>query len=542
MDPTAESIAYLTTFGDALDALCLLVDEQASGLMSGVLVLDSTGTRWRVYASPRLPDSWRQVAGTVAVTPTGGASGVAVHERRQILVTDLAESGLYPATSVQAARAVGLQACWATPFFSQDGRVLGVVTIYCDEPRAPTEQEQRVITRIAHLASIATERTLAQEALDASEERFRRASQVLAGSLFDWDAVTDHLEWFGGMEDVLGFKLDEIPADARAWYESRVHPEDAVRGSKMLQEAFDSGASGFTNVYRIMHRDGYYVDVAARARIIRDATGRPVRVVGGVSDISARRRLEREREDHLVREHAARVAAEEAARQRDHVLEVVAHELGSPLSTIGVCARVLAQSETSPSERASVIDLVDRCVESMYRLIRDLSDVASIESGRLAISARAESPSALVAAADERFTAAAALANVTLETSTAPELPEIRADAGRLIQVLGNLLTNALRHTPPGGRISVRAEDHVRVVRFTVEDTGTGIATEELPHLFDRFWHTRRVAHRGGGLGLTIARGIVEAHGGTLDVHSTMGEGSTFSFTIPTEHARGGLG
>lgn len=522
----------MTTFGDALDALCLLVDEQASGLMSGVLILDETGRRWQVVATPGLPDSWTRFALTVQVTPTGGASGAAVHERRQVIVTDFAASHLYPTSSVHAAEAVGLRACWATPFFSQGGRVLGVVAIYCPEARGPTDCEQRVMARIAHLAGIATEGMLAQVALDASETRFRLITESLAGFLFDWDPVTNRLEWFGGMEDVLGFRVAELSPDMD-WYRARVHPDDRPHVMDAFQAAFDSGALEYSNVYRFLHRDGHYVEVLSRGRILRDETGRPVRVLGAVSDVSERQRLERAREALLEREHDARLAAENATRQRDHVLRVVAHELGSPLSTIGVCVQVLAQSTTSSADRANARDLIDRCVASMHRLIRDLTDVASIESGRLALTARAEAPGALLTTAAEMFAGRARVAGVALETCTAPDLPAVRADAQRVIQVLGNLVTNALRYTPDGGRITLHAELAAAVVRFTVEDTGSGIVPEELPHLFDRFWHGRRAAQHGSGLGLPIVRGIVQAHGGAVEVSSAIGVGSRFGFTIP---------
>jgi PAS domain S-box-containing protein len=533
MVPAPERTAHVATFGDALDALCLLVDEQATGLVSGVLVLDESGKRWEVIASPGLPEFWRSGARSAEVTPTEGASGAAVHERRQIVVTDIATSTLYPETGRQSAQALGLRACWACPFFSQKDRVLGVVTVYCSEARAPTEHEERVVTRMARLARMAAETRLASAALDASEERFRLTSEVLAGFLFDWDPVTDHLERFGGMEEVLGFKLDEVPADI-AWYQARIHPDDRRHIMDASRAAFDSGASEYSNMYRFLHRDGHYVDVVSRGRVIRDETGRVIRVLGGVTDISELRRLERAREEMLEREHRARVAAEAAARQRDHVLDVVAHELGSPLSTIGTCAHLLAQTGTPASERAAAVDLIERCVAWMHRMIRDLSDIASIETGRLALSVRPESPVALLAAAAEVVAATARQAGVGLETSAAPDLPSVRADAGRVLQVLGNLVANAVRHTHRGGRVTLHAQRDPAGIRFTVEDTGTGIEADDLPHVFDRFWHTRRGPQRGSGLGLPIVRGIVEAHGGSVDVTSTIGEGTRFGFTIPT--------
>jgi signal transduction histidine kinase len=253
--------------------------------------------------------------------------------------------------------------------------------------------------------------------------------------------------------------------------------------------------------------------------------------------VHARRETERllaESERAIQLEHQARAAAETAMRQRDHVLDVVAHELGSPLSTIGICARVLATGgASSAAETLATVDLIERCVGSMQRLLRDLSDVASIEAGRLALDRRAEAPAALLAAATEMFAARAQSAGVALESRVSPELPTVSADSGRVVQVLGNLLTNALRHTASGGRITLRAERDSTGVRFAVEDTGTGIAAEDVPHVFDRFWHTRPTALRGGGLGLPIVRGIIEAHGGSVELTSTSSEGTVISFTIP---------
>jgi signal transduction histidine kinase len=200
-----------------------------------------------------------------------------------------------------------------------------------------------------------------------------------------------------------------------------------------------------------------------------------------------------------------------------------------------MCANVLAKTTTTSSERESAADLIDRCLESMHRQIRDLTDVANIESGRLALNARGETPIALVRAAAEMFVAAAKVAGVVLETRASSDLPTVRADAVRVNQVLGNLLTNALRHTPRGGRVILRAELRTEVVRFSVEDNGSGIEADDLPHLFDRFWHGRHAAQHGDGLGLSIVRGIVEAHGGAVDVSSTIGEGSRFGFTLPIE-------
>ena len=124
---------------------------------------------------------------------------------------------------------------------------------------------------------------------------------------------------------------------------------------------------------------------------------------------------------------------------------------------------------------------------------------------------------------------------MTLVVRVPPDLPALRADPDRLLQALANLVANALKFGGVGGRITLCAERDLAGVRLSVQDTGPGIAADDLPHVFDRYWQRRRAGgERGSGLGLAIVRGIVEAHGGTIDVESTLGAGSEFSFTIPS--------
>jgi signal transduction histidine kinase len=228
-------------------------------------------------------------------------------------------------------------------------------------------------------------------------------------------------------------------------------------------------------------------------------------------------------------ERDARVAAEKAIQARDEMLRVVSHELGGPLSVISMSVAGILESVSVPENAA----ILKRAAEWMERLLRDLVDVASIESGRLALVPVPETPRALVTQAVEMFELAAQSGGVTLEAITAPDLPILVVDPARMLQALANLVTNALKATKPGGQITLRAERDPRGVRLTVEDTGLGIAPDDLPHMFDRQWQQLHHTNAGLGLGLAIARGIVQAHGGELCVESALGAGSRFSFTIP---------
>jgi signal transduction histidine kinase len=222
------------------------------------------------------------------------------------------------------------------------------------------------------------------------------------------------------------------------------------------------------------------------------------------------------------------------------VLGIVSHDLRNPLSAIAMCAKVLRDDDgqMGAAERESLLTTIVQSADWMNRLIQDLLDVASIEAGRLSLERARQSAIALVSQAVRMFEVEASQRRLRLEVSTPPDLPPMLVDASRIVQVLGNLLNNALKFTPDGGRILVGAEAKGGNVVFFVADSGPGIPLADQPSVFDRYWHSRRTANkRGTGLGLSIAMGIVEAHGGRIWIESTPGEGATFLFSVPVESA-----
>jgi signal transduction histidine kinase len=166
-------------------------------------------------------------------------------------------------------------------------------------------------------------------------------------------------------------------------------------------------------------------------------------------------------------------------------------------------------------------------------MIQDLLDVKRMESGRLTIDAQPEAPDTIINDTVDMLRPLALGSTVMLETNIAEQLPLVFADAARVQQVLSNLVGNAVKFTPRNGRITVCAEGIDGEVRFAVIDTGSGIPAEQLPHIFGRFWQAKTSDRRGIGLGLAIAKGIVEAHSGRIWVESHVGLGSTFYFTLP---------
>jgi signal transduction histidine kinase len=238
----------------------------------------------------------------------------------------------------------------------------------------------------------------------------------------------------------------------------------------------------------------------------------------------------------LAKESAGLVQAlrvqEAAVHLRDDVLAIVAHDLRNPLDRISASLALLLDDTLAADSRALLLTVMERTVAGMNRLVRDLLDAASIDTGRLALERRRIEVTAILQSACELFHPQAAAKHLRLNWHAERALV-VYADQGRVLQLLGNLLANAIRLTPLGGHLELRAELAENVVGFSISDTGPGISPTDVPLVFERFWQGRREGRGSSGLGLAIAKGIVEAHGGRIWVESEVGRGTTFFFTLP---------
>lgn len=236
--------------------------------------------------------------------------------------------------------------------------------------------------------------------------------------------------------------------------------------------------------------------------------------------------------------HNARLfeAAERATRARDDVLGIVAHDLRSPLNAIQLATKTLErQSIVMEHPRAhQAVGMLSASLARAHRLIADLLDVSRIDAGALSVVHEPVEVAPAIRAVRAAHEMAAAEAKIALHDHVAPDLPAIAGDHDRIVQVLDNLVGNALRYTPAGGSITISAVPRDGEVVVSVSDTGAGIEPDDLRHIFDRFWQSDRTRRNGAGLGLAICKGIVEAHGGRLWVQSVPGAGTTFHFTLPT--------
>jgi PAS domain S-box-containing protein len=388
-----------------------------------------------------------------------------------------------------------------------------LVDTYVDFVYEPMREPDGSVGAVMVVASDVTERVLARERVEEarrqaalSEQRFRLLAEVVPQLIWSMepDGSSGYLSprWF----EYTGGSVDEPAPEA---WRSAIHPEDRARCYAKFAEAEEKKAL-WQLEYRLRRHDGEYRWHLARSMPHLAADGTILRWYGSATDIDEQKR---------------------AVRSRDDLLATVSHDLRGPLGVIAMAVDGLTPPEGAPVKQVAAID---RAVKRMTKLIQDLLDMASIESGHLSVDPTPLDVESVVEEAIDSVLPAAAAKQVVVSAEL-PALPRlVHADRGRVLQVLGNIIGNALKFTRSGGRISVRARaGEPGFVELAVTDTGPGIAADQLPRVFERFWQAKETARAGTGLGLAICKGIVQQHGGTIWVESQVGEGTTFYFTLP---------
>ena len=235
-------------------------------------------------------------------------------------------------------------------------------------------------------------------------------------------------------------------------------------------------------------------------------------------------------------ERERRRLAELMTRTREEVLAVVAHDLRNPLNVIVGSADLLLQERLDRFKKKELLTVMLRSAQQMNRLIADLLDAARLQSGKFTLDLEEVPVKSIFEQTEQAFRPLAANRSIQLVAVPPTDNVMVRADPYRVSQIIGNLVGNALKFTPERGQVTLRAAPNGHHVAFHVTDTGPGIAANDVEHLFDNFWQARN-DHRGVGLGLPIAKGMVEAHGGMIWCETHPGHGSTFSFTLPRADA-----
>ena len=373
-----------------------------------------------------------------------------------------------------------------------------------------------------------TDRKRAEQALRESEERLRLA-QVSAGiGSWDLDMRTGELIWSPENCRLYGIEPADFPGRYEEWRE-RIHPDDLARAERERQQATAAGVP-YQIEYRIVHPSGEIRWMSSHGKAFCDERGVPMRMLGISIDITERKRMEEE-----IRQYVE--ALQETDRRKDEFIATLAHELRNPLAPIRSCIEVFRLCAPGDHDFEWGRNLIEQQVAHMSRLVDDLLDISRITRNKLELKKEKILLTHVLDAAVQSTRSLIEQRNHQLTVTTPAEPIEIVADAVRLTQVFVNLLHNAAKYTPQGGRISLNAERNGSYAVLRVKDNGIGMTADKLPLVFAMFYQAERSydqGHGGLGIGLTLVKRLVEMHGGTVEARSAgFNQGSEFIVRLP---------
>ncbi|MEZ0266515.1 MAG: GAF domain-containing protein [Phycisphaerae bacterium] len=513
-------------------------------------VLDAHGKSYALYTLSGVP---REAFATFPMPRMTDVFGPTFRGEVVVRLADVTADARYGRNAPYAGMPPGhlpVRSYLAVPVVSRAGDVLGGLFYGHPDVGVFTARDERVVAGIAAQAAVAIDNARLYDALRASGARAEAGLaqlRAIVGSMTEGlvvsDATGELIEWNRAALDMHGFAtLDEVrrnlstfprtfelrpaaggdPLPVEWWPMSRVLRGETVTGVELAVRRTDTGLD---------------LVISYSGAPVRDADGRVALGILTLHDVTERKAGEREREELLLRERAARAEAERASRMKDEFLATLSHELRTPLNAILGWAQVLRSDGTTADDQAQGLEVIERNARAQTRIIEDLLDMSRIISGKVRLDVQRVDLAPVVRAAIETVQPTADARGVRVQAILDPAARPVSGDPGRLQQVFWNLLSNAIKFTPRGGRVQVllgRVNSHLEV---SVTDTGEGIRPEFLPHVFDRFRQadastTRR--HGGLGLGLAIVKQLVELHGGSVRAKSAgPGAGATFIVALP---------
>jgi PAS domain S-box-containing protein len=518
-----EMVARGISLSHVLDGLCRLVEEQTPGVLASILLLD--GDRLRHGGAPSLPKAYTDAIDGAVIGPTAGSCGTAAYRAQQVIVADITIDPLW-ADYRELALPHGLRACWSTPIFSSDGTVIATFAMYFRASRSPSPRDQHIVEQITHLAGIAIQRKLDEDKLRESEDQWRAVFENNPIMLFVVDAAGIVVSVNPSGAEQLGYTVDELIGRSvlDVFYQA---DREAVQ--HQVAACFERLGRASSWELRKVRKDGTVLYVRETARAMR-RTGRDPVILVVCEDVTERKRAE-----EALHRAQAELAHVTRLTTLGQLAASIAHEVNQPLAAIVADANAslnwLAAAEPELErvrETLTAIATDGHRAADVIQRIRQLATKTEPRKARLDVNDVVRDVVALVRTEVARY-------EITLALDSASALPSVIGDRVQLQQVVLNLVMNAIEAMAPvtdrPRKLAIRTERHADDgVRVAVHDTGVGVRAGDLDRLFSAFFTTKP---SGMGMGLSISRSIIEAHGGRLWAAPDEPHGAIFQFSLP---------
>lgn len=491
-----EMIASGAALSDTLATLVRLVEALVPEMLGSILLLDADGVHVRPGAAPSLPEAFNRAFDGEPIGPEAGSCGTAAYRREQVIVTDIASDPLWQRYR-DAALELGLRACWSTPIFDQQQRVLGTFAFYFRSPQRPTDAHLQLLASVTHTAAIAIAKAREEAALTSSEKRLRLALEAAQMGNFDWDMAHDRIVWSRWHEQLWGYAAGEFGGTFEA-FAQRVHPDDVALVNAEVARAV-AAHDVFNCEFRVCRPDASVIWVMSRGEFVFAAHGGAVRMYGVVLDISARRAAEA-----TLRELSWRMSVAEETERKAIAAEL--HDrIGQNLAGLNLALNLIREQLSPESLRRVGAPLLDACALAAESIVQVRHVMAELRPPAL-------DDYGLLAALRlfaERYAGRCGMALTVSGGDLLPRLP-VGAELA-LFRIVQEALANVAKHAQ-AHQVAITVEQIDAMVRLQVHDDGVGfVAPPDAP---------------AAGWGQMIMRERAQAIGATLQVQSAPGSGT----------------
>ena len=523
-----ELIAKGASLEFCLERLCHVIERLFEGALCSISLLDADGIHLRHAAGPNLPGAYKRAIRSIKIGPVSGPCGIAAYRRAPVVVPDILKDPIW-AEFQELALPLGLRSCASQPILDRDGQSIGTIALYRHKPYAPDLDDCHIIDAVCQLARIVIEHDRRAEALQFADERFASLAANVPGVVYqrlvtpDGDIRYTYIS--NGAQDLFGVSPEEILADPRSLFDC--HGAEYRRTFRQRLLAASRELTMWDVEAPIITRNGEHKWTHAIARPQRQPDG-SVLWTGIILDATR------------LKNASLELAA--ANRAKSEFLANMSHELRTPLNAIiGFSELMLSKAFGelgSPRYEGYVADIAESG-KQLLQIINDILDLAKVEAGKMELIEESIDPLECIKKCIRLLEDKAHSQNITLSTYIEDRVPRLRADERKMKQILINILSNSLKFTLDGGAVSVTAKlEKDGQLAISISDTGVGIASEDLPKVLEPFTQVDSGLNRkfdGTGLGLPLTKAMIELHGGTIEVKSQVGEGTTVTCRFPQE-------